>query len=165
MKTSTRILGSIGLGLACTALVACGGGGSGGSDTSSPEYLAFQERDGFMQELGDAILVLNDMAAEDIPADDAAFLAAARTIADRAPAMLDYFENRTIVPESRTKPEVFTNWDDFVAKHGALVTAANALAEAAATGGFAAGRSLVAPMRDTCGSCHRPYRGPEPEQD
>ena len=92
-------------------------------------------------------------------------MAAAQTIADRAPDMLAMFENQTIVAESRTKPEVFTNWADFTARHGALVTAANALAAAASSGGFAAGRSLVAPLRDTCGGCHRPYRGPDPDQN
>ena len=164
MMTSARTLASIGTGIACTALVACGGGG-GGSDTSSAEFQAFEARDAFMQELGDAILVLNDMVAEDIPVDEAAFLGAARTIAERAPAMLDHFENQTIVADSRTKPEVFANWADFSTKHGALVTAANALVEAASTGGFAAGRGLVAPVRETCGGCHRTYRGPDPDQN
>ena len=167
MKTSARILASIGTGIACTALVACGGGGSegGGYGADAAAQQAFEARDAYMHELGDAILVRNEMASEERPADDAAFLAAARTIADRAPAMLDQFENQTIVADSRTKPEVFANWADFTTKHGALVTAANALAEAASTGGFAGGRALVAPLRDTCGGCHRPYRGPEPEQN
>lgn len=167
MKTSARILASIGTGIACTALVACGGsedgGGGGGSGADAAAQQAFEERDAYMHELGDALLVLNEMATEERPADDAAFLAAAQTIARRAPDMLGMFENQTIVAESRTKPEVFANWDDFTAKHGALVTAANALAEAASTGGFAGGRNLVAPLRDTCGGCHRPYRGPDPD--
>jgi cytochrome c556 len=165
MKTSASILASIGTGIACTALVACGGGegGGGGSGAGSAAQQAFEARDAYMHELGDAILVLNDMAAEEIPADDAAFRAAAQTIAQRAPDMLSMFENQEIVADSRTKPEVFTNWADFTAKQGALVTAANALNEAATSGGFAAGRSLVAPLRDTCGGCHRPYRGPEKE--
>lgn len=168
MKTSARILASIGTGIACTALVACGGGeggnAGGGSGADAAAQQAFEARDAYMHELGDAILVLNEMANEERAADDAAFLAAARTIADRAPSMLDHFENQTIVPASRTKPEIFANWADFTAKHGALVTAANALAGAASTGGFAAGRPLVAPLRDTCGGCHRPYRGPDPDQ-
>ena len=159
MKTSARIPASIGSGIACMALVACGGG----SDPNSPEYQAFVERDALMQDLGEAQELLNDMAAESIPVDEAAFRAAAQTVAQRASGMLGVFENQTIVVESRTKPEVFTNWADFTAKHGALVTAANALNEAASTGGFAAGRSLVAPLRETCGNCHRPYRGPVPE--
>jgi cytochrome c556 len=166
MKTSSRILASIGTGIACTALVACGGGegsgdagGSGGGDAQQ----AFEARDAYMQELGDAIIVLNEMAGEQRPVDEAAFLAAARTISDRAPDMLEYFENQTIVPMSRTKPEVFANWDDFTSKHSALVQASSALTAAASSGGFAAGRPLVVPLRDTCGGCHRPYRGPEPQ--
>jgi cytochrome c556 len=165
MKTSARTLASIGTGIACTALVACGGGegGGGGSGADAAAQQAFEERDALMQELGDAIVVLSDMVAEEIPVDEAAFLGAARTIAERAPDMLDVFENQTIVPESRTKPEVFTNWDDFVMRHAALVETSSALLEATMSGGFAAGRNLVAPMRDTCGGCHRPYRGPEPQ--
>jgi cytochrome c556 len=125
--------------------------------------MAYMERHEAMEELGEAILVLNDMSAEEIPVDEDAFLGAARTIATGAGTLLDHFENQTIVPESRAKPEIWQNWDDFVAKNDALVTASNALVEAASSGGFAAGRSLVAPMRDTCGGCHRPYRGPEKE--
>jgi cytochrome c556 len=171
MKTSARILASMGMGIACTALAACSGGegdgtaAAGGSGGDSAAQQAFEARDAYMHELGDAIVVLNEMASEERPADDAAFLAAARTIADRAPDMLDHFENQTIVAGSRTKPEIFANWADFTAKHGAFVTAANALAEAASSGGFAAGRPLVAPLRDSCGGCHRPYRGPDPDQN
>jgi cytochrome c556 len=160
MNSKAGILAFICMGIACTGLVACGGGGS---DPNSPEYQAYMQRQEAMDMLGEAILVLNDMSAEDIPVDEAAFRAAAETIAAGAATLLDEFENQTIVPESRTKPEVFQNWDDFAAKNAALETAANALVAATASGGFAAGRGLVVGVRDSCGGCHRPYRAPEQE--
>ena len=160
MKQLAGTLATIGSGLAFATLAACGGGGS---DPDSPEYQAFMQRDALMGDLGEAILVLNEMSTEEIPVDEAAFLAAARTIADRAPALIDGFENQTIVPESRARPEIFANWDDFTAKNAALVTAANALVEATSSGGFAAGRGIVSQVRDSCGACHRPYRAPEQE--
>ena len=160
MNKSARILASIGTGIAFIGLSACGGGGG---DTSSPEYQAFVERDAFMNELGEAVRVINDMAAEEIPVDEAAFRQAVDTVATQAPLLVSHFENQTIVEESRTEPEVFSNWADFTAKNDALVTAANALRTATASGGFAAGRPLIRAMVDTCGSCHRAYRGPEKE--
>jgi len=162
MKSPATILRTLVAAALVAALTACGGG-SGSTDTNSAEYLAYMERHEAMEALGEAILVLNDMVAEEIPVDEAAFLGAARTIATGAGTLLDHFENQTLVYESRTMPEVWQNWSDFTAKNDALVAASNALVAAASSGGFAAGRNLVAPMRDTCGACHRPYRGPEKE--
>jgi cytochrome c556 len=87
----------------------------------------------------------------------------ARTIAEHAPGLLGLFENQTLIAESRSKPEIWSNWDDFVAKSEALTSAASALVEAAESGGFAAGRPLVRGVRESCGGCHRPYRAPDAE--
>jgi cytochrome c556 len=147
------------VGAALAVLVACGGG----SDPNTPEYQAYMQREAVMEELGDAILPLNEMSQEERPVDEQVFLQSAQSIVANAAKLLDGFQNQTIVPESRTKPEVFANWDDFVAKSDALIAAADALVEATESGGFAAGRGLVRGVRDTCGGCHRPYRAPEAE--
>jgi len=157
--TRATILRTLTTGFALATLAACGGG----SDPNSPEFQAYEQRDAVMHEMGDAILVLNDMSREQIPVDDAAFRTAAQDLSASAARMLDGFQNQTIVPESRTMPEVFQNWDDFVAKTEALQEAASALAAAAASGGFAEGRGLVEGARNSCGSCHRVYRAPEDE--
>jgi len=141
---------------AFAAVAACGG-----VDKDSPEYQAHMQRHETMEALGDAILPLNQMTQEEIPVDDAVFVASARSLADAAANMLDGFDNSTPVADSRAKPEIWDNWDDFVAKAEALQTAATALAAAADSGGFAAGRELVRGVRDTCGGCHRPYRAAE----
>jgi cytochrome c556 len=146
--------------MALAALSACGGGGS---DPDSPEYLAFIERDAVMADLRDGLLPLNQMVSEEIPVDEALFLASARSLAANAPRVLDGFDNQTVVPESRSTPEIWANWADFESKGEALQSAANALAAAAESGGFAAGRELVRGVRDTCSGCHTPYRGPEPD--
>jgi cytochrome c556 len=146
-------------GFALAALTACGGG----TDPNSPEYQAFMQRDAVMEELGEAILPLNQMSQEEIPVDEQVFLESARTLAARAGDLLDGFDNQTLIPESRVTADIWANWDDFVAKNDAMIEAANALVAAAESGGFAAGRDLVRPLRDSCGNCHRPYRGPEPD--
>jgi cytochrome c556 len=160
MKTPAPIQRAVITAMAFASLTACGGGGS---DPNSPEYLAFMERDAVMDELGEALLPLNQMTAEEIPVDEALFLESARSLAASAARVLDGFENQTIVPESRSTPEIWANWDDFVMKAEALQTDANALVAATESGGFAAGRELVRGVRDNCGGCHQPYRGPEPE--
>lgn len=157
MKTRATLIRTLTTGFALATLAACGGG----SDPNSPEFQAYEQRDAVMHEMGDAILVLNDMSREQIPVDDAAFREAAQQLAQSAERMLDGFENQTIVPESRAMPEIFENWDDFVSKTEDLQEAANELAMAAESGGFAAGRSLVEGARNTCGACHRVYRAPE----
>jgi len=159
MRTSATILKASVAGLLLAALAACGGG----TDPNSPEYQAYMQRDAVMEELGEAILPLNEMSQEEIPVDEDVFLESARSLAASAAGMLDGFENQTTIPESRAKPEIWDNWDDFQAKAAALADAANALVAATESGGFAAGQGLVRPMRDTCGGCHRPYRAPEDE--
>lgn len=158
MKRRATLLRVLTTGIAFAALGACGGGGS---DPNSPEFQAYEQRHEVMETLGEAILVLNDMAREQIAVDEDAFLEAARSLAANSMLVLDGFENQTLVPESRTEPAVWENWDDFVAKANDLMAASTALADAAESGGFAAGRGLVEQARNTCGACHRVYRAPE----
>lgn len=159
MKERSSILKALTAGLVFSGLVACGGG----TDPNSPEYQAYEARHELMESLGDAILPLNQMSNEEIPVDEAVFLQSARDLAASARMVRDTFQEQVLIPESRSTPEIWENWDDFVAKDEALVTAANELVAATEDGGFAAGRGLVRTLRDTCGGCHRPYRAPEPE--
>jgi cytochrome c556 len=140
-------------------LAACGGG----SDPNSPEYKAYEMRHELMEEMGDALLVLNEMSNEERPVDEAEFLAAAQTIVEGTGEVVSTFESQMTVPESRAMPEIWQNWDDFVSHNDTVAEAAEALVMATQSGGFEAGRGLVRGVRDGCGSCHRAYRGPEPD--
>ena len=160
MKTSTKIKSFLLPAVTLTVLTACGGGGT---DMNSPEYQAYAQRHAVMEELRDAILPLNQMERDEIPVDEAVFLESARALAAGSENVLNGWDVETIVAESRATPEIWANMDDFTAKGQELQAAAAALLTATEAGGFEAGRPLVAAARNTCGGCHRPYRGPEPE--
>jgi len=143
-------------GMSFLVLTACGGGG--GAEMGSESHMQRHET---MEALGDAILPLNQMAQGEMPVDEAVFLEQARSLAASSADVFVGFDDQTQDEHSRAKPEIWDNWDDFVAKGEALQTAATALLEAAESGGSAAGIPLVRGVRDTCGGCHRPYRAPE----
>ena len=76
----------------------------------------------------------------------------------------DAFEKKS--PEGMTdaKPEVWANWDDFVAKSQALGDASAKLADAASGGGEM--RTIMPHVKglgDACRGCHNTYRKPEEE--
>jgi cytochrome c556 len=159
MTMSSKTLRAVTAAIAFAFLTACGGG----SDPNSPEYQAYAKRHELMEEMGDALLVLNEMSNEERPVDEQAFLMAAQTIVDGTGEVVSTFESQLTVPESRAMPEIWQNWDDFTAHNEMVAEAAKALVMAAQSGGFEAGRGLVRGVRDACGSCHRAYRGPEPD--
>lgn len=152
----------LGVGALLAALSACGRAGPP-YDPDSPEGKAYVYRHAVM-ELADAkARLLAGMAREELTLDEPAFVKAAVDLAALSTMMIDGFENRTLVDESRTDPSVWENWDDFRAKLDGLIKASAQLEEAATSQGFAAARELVQPTLQHCGSCHRPYRLPEAE--
>lgn len=63
--------------------------------------------------------------------------------------------------DSRAKAEIWSDWDDFVAKAKANGAAASALAAAAKTGDMDASKAALDAMGKTCGACHDAYRVPK----
>jgi cytochrome c556 len=141
-------------------LAACGGGG--GSDPETPEYQAYEFRDSVMHAASTKMALINGMAREQIPLDEAAFVKATADLKALSGMMLEGFENPTLVPESMAEPAIWENWDDFEARMNNLITATDALAAAAANGGFQAARGLVTASAggtsSNCGGCHTTYR-------
>ena len=64
------------------------------------------------------------------------------------------FEKAGSDPASEAKPEIWTNWEDFVAKANALSTAATAL-DVASADSIKAGMGAIG---GTCKGCHTTYR-------
>ena len=159
MKIRSKIQTTIAI-LGFVTLAACGGGG--GSDPETPEYQAYKFRDSVMHVASTKMALINGMAREQIPLDEAAFVKATADLKALAGMMLEGFENPTLVPESLAEPAIWENWDDFVARANNLINAADALAEAAANGGFQAARGLVTASAggtsSNCGGCHTTYR-------
>lgn len=88
----------------------------------------------------------------------------ASNIAGYAKLIPDAFEKEITQGKTDAKPEVWSNWDDFVSKANALESAANELASAASGGNLQAMMPKVQALGDACGSCHDVYRKPQEER-
>ena len=150
--------------LACfvLTLAACGqqgaGGGANAQADDSPEYQAFEFRDGIMHSLAWKVGKLRAMQQGEIPVDNAAALKNARDTAALAGMLADGFIPNSIVKGSLALPEIWMNFSDFQQKANDLQTAATALADATQANGFEASKAMVQPVGQSCGGCHRPYR-------
>ena len=148
--------------LACfvLTLAACGqqGGGANAQADDSPEYQAFQFRDGVMHSLAWKVGKLRAMQQGDIPIDNAAALKNARDTAALAGMLADGFIPNSLVKGSLALPEIWMNFSDFQQKANDLQMAATALADATQANGFEASKAMVQPVGQSCGGCHRPYR-------
>ena len=98
-------------------------------EDDSPEGQAFLYRDAVMTVLAGKTLTIGGMAREDIPLDEAEFSKAVNDLAALAGMVVEGLMPEGIPAGSRSLPEVWENWDDFVDKAADLENAAAALAE------------------------------------
>jgi cytochrome c556 len=142
------------------SLSACGqqGGGANAQADDSPEYQAFQFRDGVMHGLAWKVGKLRAMSQGDIPVDNAVALKNARDAAALAGMLADGFIPNSAVKGSLALPDIWKNFPDFQQKASDLQTAATALADATQANGFEASKGMIKAVGDSCGGCHRPYR-------
>lgn len=159
MKTPFGKWMALGASLSLAFVAGCGGGAM--EEDDSPEAEAFRYRDAVMTVLATKTLTIGGMAREDIPLDEAEFTKAVNDLAAVSGMVVEGFMPEGIPAGSRSMPEIWENWNDFVAKAAELETAAMALAEATNNGGFSAAQGLVQGTIGTCGGCHRGYRAPE----
>lgn len=107
-----------------------------------------------MKAIGGAMKTLGGMAGGKMEFDAAAAQAALDTVAMEAAAVPTKFEAQETDPESEAKDDIWANWDDFVAKAGALEAAAKG-----ADGSSAAGLgAAMGAMGGACKACHSAYR-------
>lgn len=97
---------------------------------------------------------LGDMAGGKADFDAAAAQAAKDAIIAASADIAAKFEPQATDPVAEAKPEIWTNWDDFVAKAGALNAAATAL-DASSLDGIKAGMGGIG---GACKDCHSTYR-------
>lgn len=98
--------------------------------------------------------VLGDMATGKAPFDAAVAETERAALVDSATKIPAVFETQADDPESEAKPEIWSNWDDFVAKGKALETAASA-AEVSSLETLQASMEAIGA---SCGGCHKVYR-------
>lgn len=145
MKLFSRIVASTAfVALASTAVFAEG-------EAQDPTVKARME---LMKSVGAAAKTLGGMAGDKAPFDAAAAEAAKAAMIAAAADIPAKFEAQASDPVSEAKPEVWTNWDDFVAKGAALKAAAEAM-DASTLEGVKAGMGAIG---GTCKDCHTTYR-------
>ncbi|MES2435257.1 MAG: cytochrome c [Pseudomonadota bacterium] len=120
-------------------------------EATDPLVIAQQS---LMKSFGGAAKALGGMASGDVAFDAAAAEAAKATLVAGSADIHVKFEKAGSDPASGAKPEIWTNWDDFVAKANALNTAATAL-DVASAEGIKAGMGAIG---GACKDCHTTYR-------
>lgn len=121
-------------------------------EATDPNAIA---RKALMGVIGKNIGVLDNMASGKA-AYDAAAADAAKAAMIEASAKIEatFKEQGAADPASAAKPEIWTNWDDFVKKAGALNTAATAM-DVASLETIGAG---MGGLGGACKDCHTTYR-------
>lgn len=143
MKITTKML--------VAGLVLAAGMAMAGKATD-PDAKARQD---LMDANGGAVKVLSSMVSGDAAFDAAAAAAAVKTLADNAAAIPTAFKNQGAAdPASAAKAEIWTSWDDFLAKAKAQGDAAAAI-DASSLDGLKAGMGAVG---EACKGCHMSYR-------
>lgn len=107
-----------------------------------------------MKAIGGAMKTLGGMAKGAVDFDQTAAQAAVDTIAKQSGMVPALFEAQETDPMSEAKPEIWTNWNDFLAKANVLNTAAKgtAITDAASVG------VAMGAIGGSCKGCHSEYR-------
>ena len=115
-------------------------------------------RSDLMRMQGKNIGILSEMAEGKIPYDAAAAEAAKAVLVEDAAKIETVFKDPGATdPASRAKPEIWTNWDDFLVKSKAFGDAVGAL-DVASAESIGAGLGAVG---GACGDCHKTYQAPK----
>lgn len=120
-------------------------------EPSDPHVKAWED---LMKQNGGAVKVLADMAGGKATFDADAASQAKEALVVASAKIPETFKDQATDPASEAKPEIWTNWDDFVAKAGALNTAATAL-DVASLDTLKAGMGAIG---GACKDCHTTYR-------
>lgn len=98
--------------------------------------------------------ILGDMASGKAAFDATKAAEAKAALTEAAAGIGPHFQAQESDPASKSKPEIWANWDDYLAKAKVLEDAANAL-DASSVDTLKAGMGAVG---GTCRECHSAYR-------
>jgi cytochrome c556 len=118
---------------------------------TDPQVIARQEVMGI---IATNTKTLGEMAGGKIPFDATAAASAKAALAAAAAEVPAKFEPQATDPLTEAKPEVWTNWDQFVAKSEALLKAAEAV-DTASPETIGAGMGAIG---GACKDCHSTFR-------
>jgi cytochrome c556 len=125
------------------------------TERTDPNSIARSE---LMKMQGQNIGILVGMAEGKTPYDAAA-AEAAKAVLIETSGKIDatFMEPGAADPASRAKPEIWTNWEDFMMKSKAFGDAVSAL-DVASVESIGAGLAAVG---GACGDCHKSYQAPK----
>lgn len=142
MRFLTKSVLAVGMFAATVAIAA---------EATDPAVKARQE---LMDGMAAAAKTLGGMAKGEVAFDAAAAEAAKAVIVANSAEIAAKFEPQATDPKSGAKAEIWTSWDDFTAKAGALNAAATGM-DASTVEGVQAGMGNVG---GACGACHKAYK-------
>ena len=128
-----------------------------GQSNRAEQYLKY--RKGVYQVIAWNIGPLSAMAQDKQPYDAAVFAERAERVSRLTPMLAESYapESRN-APDSKLKPEMWSNRADFDEKLRTLVARSEALAKTAAGGDAAASKAAFFDMAQACKACHDKYR-------
>lgn len=118
--------------------------------------LAYVKRDGLMHLIRGQQYILHEMLVGKREVDQQEFVRATKSLAALFSMIPSTFEANLTVEQSRAKPEIWQNWDDFVAKAMEFQKQAEEIAAMAEIRGANAALEKVRVF--DCGNCHDVYR-------
>lgn len=127
--------------------------GAAFAETEATDPIEIARQD-LMKSFGGAAKTLGEMAEGKVAFDAAAAEAAKATLIAGSAEIAAKFETQSADPASKSSPDVWKNWDDFVVKAKGLSDAAAAL-DVASAESIGAG---MGPIGGACKDCHTSYR-------
>lgn len=139
------------------------GGSAAAQDGPPPEQQALNARQSHMQLYGFHLGPVGGMAQGNIPFDAAVATAAAQNLSHLAQMDQSLYwlpgTSSEEMEESRARPAIWEDMEDFAAKRLALAEATEALVAAAGTDQAALGAAMGG-VGQACAACHETYRVP-----
>jgi cytochrome c556 len=122
----------------------------------SNEMLAYVKRDGLMHLINAQRYILFDMLVGKTEVNQDEFVRATRSLAAMFSMIPSTFKDNLMVDESRAKPEIWDNWEDFISRAEELRLIAEEISVMAEIQGAEAALEKVRLFN--CGNCHDYYR-------
>jgi cytochrome c556 len=130
-----------------------------GAQAQSDEAFV-QYRQKIMSSQGASMGAINDILKNKLPYQEH-IAAHARDIAAMSTLVGEAFKKDIAEGKTDAKPEIWKEWEKFLAAAEALGKESNALAEVAKSGTMEAIEAQVKKVGGACGDCHKPYRKPK----
>ncbi len=127
------------------------------------DEMVIQYRQKVMAGQGNNISSIGDIMKNKLPHSATQISLHAKILAEYSDLIEGAFEKNVSAGATDAKPEIWQNWDDFLAKAKALGDASSKLSEVAQGGDMRAIMTAVQAVGDSCRGCHNPYRKPEEE--